>query len=183
VCVCVFIRTHDPRYADKAAVRWLKGEAKRRFLEEVRIETIPLTATLSNHTIKGNQLHTGGQVSRRHESNDNKAPGTLAERQAAKRARVDQLSANRGVMRDQDDKPELHDTSQGKHRKIERDVSGSPPSVLAGAPAARIQRYGKFAAKMMAKMGYKEGEGLGKASAGVIEPISVSKLDRGTGLG
>ena len=70
----------------------------------------------------------------------------------------------------------------GKQRKVEHD-DAVPTSTVAGGPMARTQRYGKFAAKMMAKMGYKEGEGLGKAGAGIVEPISIKKLDRNTGLG
>ena len=179
----MFAYIHDHRYHDKTALRWLKAEAKRRFLEELRIGAIPLRATLSNSAIKGNQLHTGGQVSRKHESNANRAPGTLAERQAAKRARTEQLNANREIMLDRDDQLEMNDPARGKHRKIEHDGAASVLSTVAGGPVVRTQRYGKFAAKMMAKMGYKKGEGLGKAGAGIVEPISVKKLDRNTGLG
>ena len=40
-----------------------------------------------------------------------------------------------------------------------------------------------FAAKMMAKMGYKEGEGLGKAGEGILNPIEVKLRPQGVGVG
>lgn len=152
-------------------------------MEEIEIGSIPLTATLSNSAIKGNQLHTGGQISRKHQSNANKAPGTLAERQAAKRARTEHLNANREIMLERDEQLEQDDRGRSKLLKIEHDGAAAVIPTVSDGPVGRTQRYGKFAAKMMAKMGYKEGEGLGKGGAGIVEPISVKKLDRNMGLG
>ena len=40
-----------------------------------------------------------------------------------------------------------------------------------------------FAQRMMAKMGYKEGEGLGKEGEGMVNPIEVKLRPQGAGVG
>lgn len=48
-----------------------------------------------------------------------------------------------------------------------------------GAPAPKMS----FAARMMAKMGYQEGQGLGKAGEGILNPIEVKLRPQGAGVG
>ncbi|KXT12838.1 hypothetical protein AC579_7601 [Pseudocercospora musae] len=49
--------------------------------------------------------------------------------------------------------------------------------------APKLGAKGSFAAKMMAKMGWKEGEGLGMEGEGVVNPIEVKLRPQGAGVG
>ena len=62
-------------------------------------------------------------------------------------------------------------------------------TTLFGMKEKKDKAFGKFAGKgsfaerMMAKMGYKEGSGLGKYDQGMINPVEAVLRKKGTGLG
>lgn len=66
-------------------------------------------------------------------------------------------------------KADFNDSSSRKNAKTSSD----------GASAPKMS----FAAKMMAKMGYKDGEGLGKTGDGILNPIEVKLRPQGAGVG
>ncbi|KAF2200419.1 TFP11-domain-containing protein [Delitschia confertaspora ATCC 74209] len=64
--------------------------------------------------------------------------------------------------------------SSRKSAKSDGDDSARP-----GKPKTKMS----FAERMMAKMGYKEGEGLGKSGDGILNPIEVKLRPQGVGVG
>lgn len=66
---------------------------------------------------------------------------------------------------------------------------GYSMTTLFGMKEKKDKAFGKFAGKgtfaerMMAKMGYKEGSGLGKYDQGMINPVEAVLRKKGTGLG
>lgn len=69
------------------------------------------------------------------------------------------------------------------------EIGSSPePEKKIGAGESAFGRSGKvnqnsFAARMMAKMGHKAGQGLGRSGQGIAAPIQAQKVQAGTGLG
>ncbi|KAG6993717.1 G-patch domain-containing protein [Physcia stellaris] len=69
-----------------------------------------------------------------------------------------------------------------KRRKPNPALNGGPKASPAGASPAPV-KPNSFAARMMAKMGHVEGQGLGASGKGRLAPIDVQQRPQGAGLG
>ncbi|KAF2136730.1 uncharacterized protein K452DRAFT_312934 [Aplosporella prunicola CBS 121167] len=71
--------------------------------------------------------------------------------------------------------PPAMDRPPAKRRSAAPDHDADPPR--------KAPKTMSFAQRMMAKMGYKEGQGLGKTGEGIINPIEVKLRPQGAGVG
>ncbi|KAI4122627.1 MAG: hypothetical protein LQ338_005705 [Usnochroma carphineum] len=75
------------------------------------------------------------------------------------------------------------ESSDSDHRRKRRKMGQSFQQSAAAQSASPAARPNSFAAKMMAKMGYKEGQGLGADGRGRLAPIETQQRPTGAGLG
>ncbi|KAI4187343.1 MAG: hypothetical protein LQ346_005507, partial [Caloplaca aetnensis] len=75
------------------------------------------------------------------------------------------------------------ESSDSDHRRKRRKMAQNFQQAPAGPTAPPATKPNSFAAKMMAKMGYKEGQGLGAEGKGRLAPIETQQRPTGAGLG
>ncbi|KAL8799098.1 MAG: hypothetical protein Q9200_007623, partial [Gallowayella weberi] len=75
------------------------------------------------------------------------------------------------------------ESSDSDHRRKRRKVGQNFQPGSATSTASPAAKPNAFAAKMMAKMGYKEGQGLGATGRGRLAPIETQSRPMGAGLG
>jgi len=73
-----------------------------------------------------------------------------------------------------------HRYKRRKMNQMRQSFQDDPPNA---APVASPANPNSFAAKMMSKMGYKEGQGLGATGRGRLAPIETQQRPQGAGLG
>eukprot|EP00039_Didymoeca_costata_P006145 m.87788 g.87788 ORF g.87788 m.87788 type:complete len:1026 (-) comp13129_c2_seq6:2002-5079(-) len=199
-------------YADKSGLSNLKRNVVETFLNRTGIFHIPDRARLvpTVHINGGMQsLNSAAQVSDQHMQALRKVGGALSERREKKGERVESISANRQFPKRKVDSmlqeamcdtslDASNDNGPSKRRKIDNDKdkdkvenSNMDTSQPAGkseeaepkAEETKDKMYGSFAKRMMDKMGYKEGQGLGKEGSGIIDPVEAEKKNSKSGLG
>ena len=94
------------------------------------------------------------------------------------------LGASFNLGRRKFDNSENGDPDEKPAKKMKFSQFQQPkPAVKANGGAPAVGQAGSFAARMMAQMGYKEGQGLGKEGHGRLAPIQTQLRPQGAGLG
>jgi cap2 methyltransferase len=149
---------------NKDALQRLKQDVAKEYLDRTKIERIrDAWRLVPQELVGGSDLRSGLHASLGKRGRDS---GTLEERREAKQGRVEGREANQAF---------------GGEGSTRRSTLVAPAS---DAPTSAEDKpnYGTFAAKMMAQMGHRAGEGLGPDGSGRREPIEVQQ--RGSaGLG
>ncbi|KAL8716589.1 MAG: hypothetical protein Q9225_006090 [Loekoesia sp. 1 TL-2023] len=78
---------------------------------------------------------------------------------------------------------EDEESSDSDHRRKRRKMGQNLQQTAAPSSASPAAKPNAFAAKMMAKMGYVEGQGLGATGRGRLAPIETQQRPTGAGLG
>ncbi|KAL9027383.1 MAG: hypothetical protein Q9196_004078, partial [Gyalolechia fulgens] len=78
---------------------------------------------------------------------------------------------------------EDEESSDSDHRRKRRKMGLNMQQAAAPSSASPAAKTNTFAAKMMAKMGYVEGQGLGATGRGRLAPIETQQRPTGAGLG